>query len=100
MRQSVVLALAAALASGAAAIRQPYEYLEALTRFQEAYVSFRPADASTASSPCTPSIRFLDPQTVMEYGHLDLLADDMVGRVDVTTSASPERRIDIPDRVR
>ncbi|KPV78166.1 uncharacterized protein RHOBADRAFT_50669 [Rhodotorula graminis WP1] len=65
MRRAALFTAAAALASSVAAIRQPYEYLQALERFQKA---------------------FLDPQPVLQDGHYDLFIDDMVGRVDVTTT--------------
>ncbi|GAA5981226.1 hypothetical protein JCM10908_004029 [Rhodotorula pacifica] len=48
----------------ALALRQPWEYLDALKRFEA---------------------EFLDPQSVMLNGRSEVLADDIVGRVDVTT---------------
>ncbi|GAA5997227.1 uncharacterized protein JCM10292_000112 [Rhodotorula paludigena] len=61
----VTLASLALAAPAAMALRQPHEYLAALERFQD---------------------DFLNPGRVMERGGSDSLADDMVGRVDVTTT--------------
>ncbi|BGP12390.1 hypothetical protein JCM10213_002005 [Rhodosporidiobolus nylandii] len=61
---AVVLSLAFA-ASQVAALRQPYEYLAALQKFQD---------------------EFVNPTSVIEKGRSESLADDCVGRVDVTTT--------------
>ncbi|GAA5888855.1 hypothetical protein JCM6882_002878 [Rhodosporidiobolus microsporus] len=65
MRSLASLSFLAIIASGAVALRQPYQYLAALQRFQE---------------------EFLNPQATVEAGRSPSLADDCVGRVDVTTT--------------
>ncbi|GAA5861434.1 hypothetical protein JCM1840_005368 [Sporobolomyces johnsonii] len=57
--------LVAASARCAAGLRQPWEYLDALKQFQDSWVN---------------------PSAVVEKGYSDILADDIVGRVDVTTT--------------
>ncbi|GAA5988555.1 hypothetical protein JCM11641_004602 [Rhodosporidiobolus odoratus] len=51
--------------TGVIALRQPYEYLAALQKFQD---------------------EFVNPAETVKKGHSDSLADDCIGRVDITTT--------------
>jgi hypothetical protein len=81
------LALCASFSPQVLGFRQPYDYLQALRSFQNGYGLSLYQTCSFPRPDDDLWYRFLNPSTIVQMVKSPALADDIIGRVDVTTSA-------------
>jgi hypothetical protein len=72
----------------ACGFKQPYDYLRALKSWQDGSVTLFVQSVGLPSRTDDGPISFLNPGPIVQMVRAPALADDVVGRIDVTTSAS------------
>jgi hypothetical protein len=91
-RLSVALVLLATVPWHARGFRQPHDYLQAFRTWHDGSVQSVGIPSHTDDGP----ISFLNPGPIVQMVRSPALADDVVGRIDVTTSTS----ISLPNLIR
>ena len=87
-RLSVAFVIFANCLWHARGFKQPHDYLQALESWQDGSVTLFVQSVYLPNHTDDGPISFLNPGPIVQMVRAPALADDVVGRIDVTTSAS------------